>query len=121
MQVQSIWIPVSHLSDLHNPLPPRAVGYTVRTLKNEFEFSVSKIQSIYARQTLVQFFHAFQSVDGSMPLSLDENVFHLPNQHMQLQEIISWSVWEEFSSDPITGWMKELNCAIAISKNKEDV
>lgn len=42
-------------------------------------------------------------------------VFQLPNQQTQLQEIISWSVWEEFSSAPVTGWMKELNCSIPIS------
>lgn len=32
MQVHSIWIPVNHLNDLHNPLPPRSVGFTVSTL-----------------------------------------------------------------------------------------
>ena len=40
MQVHSIWVPVSHLSDLNNPLPPRAVGFTVNTLKSQFSESV---------------------------------------------------------------------------------
>ena len=34
MQIHSIWVPVSHLSDLNNPLPPRAVGFTINTLKS---------------------------------------------------------------------------------------
>lgn len=49
MQVHSIWIPVSHMTDLHDPLPPRAVGYTVSTLKKQFMNSVAKIEQIYAR------------------------------------------------------------------------
>lgn len=49
MQVHSIWIPVSHLSDLHNPLPPRAIGFTKKTLIGQFENGVQKIESIYAR------------------------------------------------------------------------
>jgi hypothetical protein len=53
MQIHSLWVPVSHLNDLHNPLPPRAVGYTVKTLKNQFNHSVAKIESVFARQTLI--------------------------------------------------------------------
>jgi hypothetical protein len=53
MQVHSIWIPVSNLNDLHTPLPPRAVGYTVQTLKEIFEYNIAKVDQIYARQTLI--------------------------------------------------------------------
>lgn len=49
MQVHSLWVPVSHLSDLHSPLPPRAVGYPTSRLRCDFETSVAKSESIYAR------------------------------------------------------------------------
>ena len=115
MQVHSIWIPVSHLSDLHNPLPPRAIGYTISTLKGNFDNSVSKIESIYARQTLIQFFLAFQHLHEE---AVKEEIFNFPSQQMQLQEIISWSLWEEFSSNTVTGWMNELTCSIPFADNK---
>lgn len=49
MQVHSLWVPVSHLSDLHSPLPPRAIGYPTARLRSDFETSVAKSESIYAR------------------------------------------------------------------------
>lgn len=113
MQVHSIWIPVSNLSDLHNPLPPRAIGFTKKTIKSQFDNSVSKIESIFARQTLIQFFLAFQEINVSLQ---GEKIFSLPCDHLKLQEIISWSVWEQFSDAPVTGWMKELSSAISLEK-----
>jgi hypothetical protein len=38
----------------------------------------------------------------------------MPVEEMKLNEIISWSVWEEFSTAPINGWMKNLFCAIPL-------
>ncbi len=61
MQVHSIWIPINFLNDLHSPLPPRSVGYNMTTLKKQFELNTSMIEKVYARQTLIQFFHALQS------------------------------------------------------------
>ena len=81
MQVHSIWVPVSHLSDLNNPLPPRAVGFTVSTLKSQFNESVSRIESLYARQTLLQFFHAFQDVSD---ISGSQRIFQLPSSNIEL-------------------------------------
>lgn len=40
----------------------------------------------------------------------------MPIEEMKLQEVISWSVWDEFSNDNITGWMKELYCAVPLRK-----
>lgn len=110
MQIHSIWIPVSHLSDLHNPLPPRAVGYSTKTLKREFNDSVQRIKTIYARQTLLQFFHAFQNLNNNK-----SGIFQLPSNQIQLPDLMSWSVWEQFSSSPINGWMKELPMAIPVN------
>ncbi len=59
MQVHSLWIPASNLNDLHTPLPPRAIGFRTETIRNRFEFNVEKMQTIYARQTLIQFFQSF--------------------------------------------------------------
>jgi len=39
---------------------------------------------------------------------------------MKLQDLISWSVWDEFSDSPVTGWMKELNCALPLKDKYED-
>ena len=33
---------------------------------------------------------------------------------LKLQELISWSVQEEFSNNPFNGWIQDLNCAIPI-------
>ena len=39
----------------------------------------------------------------------------MPSSLLQVHEIISWCVWEEFSDAPITGWMKELTIATPVS------
>ncbi|CDW79829.1 hect domain and rcc1-like domain-containing protein [Stylonychia lemnae] len=111
MQVHSIWIPVSYLNDLHTLLPPRAVGYTMDSLKQQFNVNSSMIKKIYARQTLIKFFQSFQENFSAKSLTS-------PSKDVQAQEIISWSIWESFNEDPINGWMKDLSCALPIQNLK---
>ena len=51
-----IWFPISHLYELDYPLPPRSVGYTRKNLTLNYLQSISNINSLYARKTLIKFF-----------------------------------------------------------------
>jgi hypothetical protein len=53
-----IWFPVSHLYELDHPLPPRSPGYSRASLTLKYLQSISSINSLYARQTLIKFFSA---------------------------------------------------------------
>lgn len=84
----------------------------MKTLKKAFELNTMMVDKVYARQTLIQFFHAMQTQQNK------ESVIQLPSADIKLQEVISWSVWERFSNDPINGWMKSVSYAIPL-QNKE--
>ena len=42
---------------------------------------------------------------------------HKLKEKLKLQDIISWAVWNEFSAEPATGWMREINQAIRVKKS----
>eukprot|EP00347_Sterkiella_histriomuscorum_P020695 403336831 len=109
MQVHSIWIPISYLNDLQTQLPPRAVGYTIQTLKKTFERNTQMIDKVYAKQTLIRYFESTLKQQQQSQ-----------NLDIQLQDIISWSVQEKYCDNPIDGWMTELTCAIPFTSHKED-
>lgn len=52
-------------------------------------------------------------------MQTNKQSFEMPSEEMKFQELISWSVWEEYSSAPITGWMSEMHCAIPYLKNSK--
>jgi len=110
--LQTVWLPVSILYDLHSPLPPSSVGYPIDLLHSKFQNDVAKVDALLAKQTLVQFFKSFQmqSADFAMPLQM-------PSSELKLETIISWSVWEEFNSNPVMGWRKQLYPATFIRQS----
>ena len=36
-------------------------------------------------------------------------MFKMPVENLQLNDIISWAVWEKYGSKPVIGWMNDLN------------
>ena len=87
--VHWIWLPVSQLSPLQRPVPPKAIGFQPETLKKQFDISVKQSTVAFARQTLIQFFestHSSNSKQESPDLSKD----------LKLHDIISWGVWNKF-------------------------
>lgn len=120
-----IWFPISHLYDLDYPLPPRPAGYLRKSLTQNYLQSISNINSLYARKTLIQFFtsrqcKAEEPLTVSAPKSQAGETGNTEwtekgqNGELKLHELISWSVQAEFSASPFNGWLRDLNCAIPI-------
>ena len=40
---------------------------------------------------------------------------------LDLEKLVCWSVWETFNSDPINGWMRELEPSIALTAARAEV
>jgi len=121
-----IWFPISHLYELDHPLPPRSVGCSRKSLTLKYLQSISSINSLYARQTLIKFFSARHQpsrepgVEPAGTLALPASGAGHPAfgkaqfGELKLHELISWSVREEFSHSPFDGWIQALNCAIPV-------
>mmetsp|Transcript_28539 Transcript_28539/g.43117 ORF Transcript_28539/g.43117 Transcript_28539/m.43117 type:complete len:185 (-) Transcript_28539:5150-5704(-) len=111
-----IWFPISHLYELEYPLPPRAESYSRETIAREYIESIQNINSLYARKTLIRFFSSsYKALDFSQ---YEESLVALKKiqfEQLQLNDLISWSVQEEFANDPFNGWLSDLNCAIPIA------
>jgi len=103
-----------NLVSISSPLPPKAIGFSQQTLSNAFSSNVTKIASVYARQTLVQFFQGFEQKQLTGD---NEDAIKLPVENLRLEELISWSVWESFTESPFYGWMTELSSAIKLNND----
>jgi len=121
-----IWFPISHLSRLDYPLPPRSIGLTRKTVTLNYLKSISNINSLYARKTLIKFFSSYHAA-AVRPITSEQgeeaSVVAQPEAtfrrdqfgELQFHELISWSVQEEFSGSPFSGWIQDLNCALPVS------
>lgn len=58
MTTHWIWFPVTSLKSLVKPIGPRADGFLPSTLSGQFEQKVRGASVMFARQTIMQFFHA---------------------------------------------------------------
>ena len=67
------------------------------TIQGQFDFVGSKVASLYSRQTLTQFVKDDIKVGD-----------------LKLSEVVSWSVWNQFSSNPVSGWMSEIDPNITV-------
>lgn len=135
-----IWFPISHLSRLDYPLPPRSIGLSRKTVTMDYLKSINYLNCLYARKTLIKFFSSYyapaaelgQKSVSALPepkgdtsqrlnIALPGATFqrHL-NGELQFHQLISWSVQEEFSGDPFYGWLQHLNCALPVRKVKDN-
>ena len=127
-----IWFPVSHLYELDYPMPPRPAGYTRKNLTVNYLQSIFNINSLYARKTLIKFFSSCHRADSgisteralsassgskSMMPTFKKDQFG----ELKLHDLISWSVQEEFSTNPFDGWIQDLNCAIPIKTQSKQI
>ena len=60
LQMHSVWFPVNALFDPQIPLPPPAASCSLNSLTRELEEITLKVDAVYARLTLLQFFFAWQ-------------------------------------------------------------
>jgi hypothetical protein len=121
-----IWFPISHLSRLDYPLPPRSIGLSRKTVTLDYLKSINNLNSLYARKTLIKFFSSYYAPAQSQAALTDagEVSAHVAQPgatfrrdqvgELQFHELISWSVQEEFSGAPFNGWLQDLNCALSV-------
>jgi hypothetical protein len=114
MTVHWIWFPITHLCSLERSVPPKVVGFLPSTLSRTFNNTIKETIVIYARQTLNQFFESFHKANVQALKGNPSSVFKKPSESLQLHDIISWAVWNEFSDSPATGWMSEISQAMNI-------
>lgn len=120
-----IWFPISHLSRLDYPLPPRSIGLTRKTVTLDYLKSINNLNSLYARKTLIKFFSSYYAPAQAQAATTEagEASAHVAQPgatfrrdqagELQFHELISWSVQEEFSGAPFNGWLQDLNCALS--------
>lgn len=44
----------------------------------------------------------------------------MPTQNLRLQELICWSIWENFCNEPIDGWLKQVNPVIMLDSSTRE-
>ena len=113
-------------------MPPRPAGYTRKNLTVNYLQSIFNINSLYARKTLIKFFSSCHRADSSIsteraPSASSGSKSMIPTfkkdqfGELKLHDLISWSVQEEFSTNPFDGWLQDLNCAIPIKTQSKQI
>jgi hypothetical protein len=98
MQSHYLWIPIANLKSLYSPLPSQSLT-PLPQLHIQFKKHLQRITSIYCRETLTNFV---------------EKQHKIPSPDLKIEELISWSIWQNFSKDALVGWMKQFSSTLPI-------
>ena len=103
LQLLSIWLPITCLKPVENPLTPHANSFPKEKILVNFLSQIENIIALNARQTLLKFF-SINAQSTAVQLKKEEILFR--DFKLPVIEIIKWSVLDELSDDPIEGWLK---------------
>lgn len=72
---------------------------SAETLNKQLSRYLSRVSQIYCREILT---------------NLVEKQKSIPNNELKIDELISWSIWQNFTNDALCGWMKNFSSVIPI-------